>query len=139
MNVYNLTFQGYWRDVNRKSIPSISGIYLVYKCKYNEDDDTVSLLEMLYIGQSINVNQRIDLHDKREQFFNKCDRTKGETLCYSVAEVKENDLALVENALIFAQKPELNENIKDSFLFDRSEFHLEGKCSLMKHTNFSIK
>lgn len=136
MSTYNLIFRGYWRDVNRTSIPSISGIYLVYKCKYNQIEDTVSLLELLYIGKSLDVNQRLNSHDKRDLFLEKC--SESETLCYSVAEVNECDLELVENALIFAEKPELNDNKKDSFLFDSSEFHLEGKCALMKHKNFSI-
>ena len=32
---YSLIFNGYWREIDKKGIPSKSGIYLVYRCVYN--------------------------------------------------------------------------------------------------------
>jgi hypothetical protein len=31
-----LDFNGYWREVNKDSIPGRSGVYLVYVCRYDE-------------------------------------------------------------------------------------------------------
>lgn len=137
MKVYNLKFQGYWLDEKRNGIPSVSGIYLVYRCKYNLKFDTVSLIEILYIGQAGNLHDRHIKHERRNDFLKQCE--VGETLCYAVAEVDERDLNVVENALILAQQPVLNDEYKDSFNYDESEFHLEGRCNLMKHTDFTIK
>lgn len=137
MKEYNLKFKGYWLDENRSGIPSISGIYLVYRCKYNSDSDTVTLIEILYIGQAQNLNERHMDHEKRNDFLKQC--KTDETICYSVAEVNSQDLNVVENALIFAQKPPLNDKYKDNFNYDASKFHLEGRCNLMKHTDFTIK
>lgn len=136
MKTYDLKFKGYWRDVNRQGLPMTAGIYIVYKCTYNELSDTVTLLEILYIGQAKNLNERVDTHDKREVFISKCDG--AETLCYSVAEVKETDLNIVENALVFAQKPALNDKLKDRFSYESAEFHIEGRCALLEHLNFTI-
>ena len=136
METYDLKFKGYWRDENRQGLPIAAGIYIVYKCRYNELSDTVTLLEILYIGQATNLNERVDTHDKRQTFLNKCNEI--ETLCYSVAEVKESDLNIVENALVFAQKPSLNDKLKDRFNYESAEFHLEGRCALMEHLNFKI-
>ena len=136
MKTYDLKFKGYWRDVNRQGLPMTAGIYIVYKCIYNELSDTVTLLEILYIGQAKNLNERVDTHDKRDTFLGKCNG--AETLCYSVAEVKETDLNIVENALVFAQKPALNDKLKDTFNYESAEFHIEGRCALLGHLNFTI-
>lgn len=137
MRKYNLIFKGYWRYNNRKGIPSVSGIYLVYRCTYNPIKKKVLLKEILYIGQADNLNKRHEKHEKEDEFLNEC---KGnEVLCYAIAEVKKENLNIVENALIFAQKPRLNDVYKDKFNYESSEFHLEGRCALMKYSDFSIE
>ena len=46
MKKYNITFMGYRRDANARTLPSSSGIYMVYRCKYNDDRNTVTLKEL---------------------------------------------------------------------------------------------
>lgn len=136
MDKYELNFNGYWIDSRISGIPKTSGVYLVYRCTY--DNDGVSLKELLYIGQAENLYERISNHDKKDLFKKQC--KEGETLCYSVAEVLPNNLDIVENALIFAQKPQLNAEYKDSFLHEVPvSFQLEGRCKLMKYQNFTIE
>ena len=69
---YSLNFQGYWREVNKGGVPSKSGIYLVYRCLYNPEQNTVGLKEILYIGQAEDARKRIVNHDKLDEF-NECD------------------------------------------------------------------
>lgn len=52
MKKINLDFDGYWREINKNSIPSKSGVYCVYSCVYNSSNKTVSLKKLLYIGES---------------------------------------------------------------------------------------
>lgn len=137
MKKYNLIFKGYWRDCNQENVLEVSGVYLVYRCVYNADSKTVRLVELMYIGQADNVRMRIANHDKYDLFLSECEA--NETLCYSVAEVAKSDLNIVENALIYAQKPRLNGTNKDNYNYDAAEFHLEGRCKLMKHLNFKIE
>lgn len=111
-------------------------MYLVYRCNYNVQNDTVNLIEIIYIGQADNIHDRHIRHEK-EQIF-KSQLQEGEELCFSCAKV-EQDLDLVENALIFAQKPILNEKGKDRFLYGEVHLSLNGACSGVKYTDFTIK
>lgn len=137
MKKYNVNFKGYWLDENKGSIPNSSGVYLVYRCKFNETVNKVSLIEIIYIGQATDLQERIKNHDKRVSFLSTC--KNQEKLCYSIAEIESQNLNIIENALIFAQQPGLNEQYKDNFNYEESAFDLDGACALMKHTNFTIK
>jgi excinuclease UvrABC nuclease subunit len=136
MDKYNVTFKGYRRDVYKGGLPSYGGVYMVYCCKYNEEQQTVTLKKLIYIGKAINIHDRINNHDRYEDF--KRQLGTGEQLCYSYSSVSPNDMDVVENALIYMQKPILNDNLKDSFNYGDSDFNIEGACALLKMKNFSI-
>ena len=136
MKTYTLNFNGYWREANKGGIPSVPGIYLVYRCIYNRIANTVSLLELVYIGQSDNVKRRINEHSDTNDL-GACLR-QGEELCYSVAEIRIQDLGLVENALIFAQKPRMNAIGKKSYNYPDASFNIGGRCALLRYTSFNI-
>lgn len=136
MDKYNVTFKGYRRDVNKGGLPSYGGVYMVYCCKYNEEQQTVTLNKLIYIGKAINIHDRINNHDRYEDF--KKQLSEGEQLCYSYSSVSPKDMDVVENALIYLQKPVLNDNLKDTFNYGDSEFNIEGACALLKMRNFSI-
>lgn len=136
MEEYNINFNGYWIEDKISGIPTTSGIYLVYRCVHAEGG--VILKEIIYIGQAKNLHDRINNHDKKDLFKKICE--KGETVCYSVAEVAPGSLDIVENALIFAQKPRLNTEDKDRFRFNVPvSFIVEGRCKLLEYQNFTIK
>ena len=137
METVNLNFEGYWREKNKNGTPQYSGIYAVYRCVYNEAVETVALKEIIYIGKSDDIHDRISTHDKIEMFKNKLQN--GEELCYSCAKVHNAELDAVENALIFAQKPVLNKQGLESYEYEPLHIVIEGACSLMKHTNFKIR
>ena len=133
---YSLNFEGYWREINKNGIPSKSGIYLVYRSVYDANSNTVGLKDIIYIGQAENLHDRIAKHEKLDDF--NAQLQQGEELCYSVASVSSADLDVVENALIFAQKPVLNGNLKDSFNHGAVTVKLDGRCACMKYTDFKI-
>lgn len=127
---------GYRRDVNAKTLPSSSGIYMVYRCVYNEDKNTVELKELFYIGQAFDLNDEINHHARHKEFLSQAQ--KGEQICYAYARVDKADLDIIENALIFAQKPRLNTNLVNNYNHEAAEFQIEGKCALLRYTNYSI-
>lgn len=135
MNSFILNFEGYWRDCNKNGLPTYSGIYMVYRCQYNEQKDSVSLIEIIYIGQADNICDRHKNHEKYDLF--KSQLLVGEELCFSCVEVK-NNLDLIENALIFAQQPILNEQGKNAYNYERAHFLIKGACSCFKYKNFNI-
>lgn len=133
---YSLVFNGYWREVNKNGVPSKTGIYLVYRCVYDAKSNTVGLKNIIYIGQAVNAHDRIANHERLNDFKNQLQQ--GEELCYSFAEVSSSDLDIVENALIFAQKPILNEQLKDTFNYGAVTVKVDGRCACMKYTDFKI-
>lgn len=136
MNKYNVTFKGYRREENKGGLPSYGGVYMVYCCTFNEADNTVSLRKLIYIGKAINIHDRINNHDRYEDF--KKQLKQGEQLCYAYASVSPDERAVVENGLIFMQKPELNDDLKDNFNYSDSEFNIDGRCALLRMTSFTI-
>lgn len=133
---YQLTFNGYWREIQKGGIPAKSGIYMVYRCTYNAIANTVDLKDIIYIGQAEDGNERVGTHEKLPDF--KRELREGEELCYSFAEVEEKDLDIVENALVFMQKPKENDYLKDSYNHEDASFQAKGKTACLKMTNFSI-
>lgn len=133
---YNINFSGYWIEDNISGIPITSGIYLVYRCILAEEG--VTLKEILYIGQADNLYDCLNNHDNIELFRREC--RKDEKVCFSVAEVPKDSIDIVENALIFAQKPRFNDNDTDKFQYETPvSLIIEGRCKLLKYTNFTIR
>lgn len=135
MKEYKLIFEGYWRDCNKSSLPSYAGIYLVYKCIYNAQNNTVALVNIIYIGQAENIHDRHIKHERYVDFL--AQLTDGQELCYACAPV-DTDIDLVENALIFAQKPILNVDGRNAYNYSKAHVILSGQCTCMKYTNFNI-
>ena len=135
-NKYNITFKGYRLEENASSLPEYSGIYMAYRCVFNSMANKVTLKELVYIGQAENLQKRISSHKSAEDLHDGC--LEGEVICYAYASVSLNDLGVVENALVFAQQPRLNQRLKDSFNYGASSFEIEGDCALLKYNNFSI-
>lgn len=136
MKIYNIQFEGYWLERNKGDVPAKSGVYLVYRGKYNPEKNSVDLYEIIYIGQSVNMRERIMNHDHIQAF--KSSLNFGETLCYSCATVDEKDLDIAENALIIAQKPRLNEAKQSGLDYSNKRFQVSGRCSLLKYNDFTI-
>jgi hypothetical protein len=64
MKQYNVIFDGYWREVNKKYIPEFSGVYIIYRCSYVSPQNVVDLIDVLYIGQADNLRRRLTEHLK---------------------------------------------------------------------------
>lgn len=136
MKCYNINFKGYRRDCNKATLPRYSGIYMVYRCTYDLTTNKVTLIEIIYIGKAVDLCDRINHHDKYIQFLETC--ASGEEICYAYANVSMDDLDIVENALVFAQKPRLNSDLVDSFNHESAVFLVEGRCALLDYTDFTI-
>ena len=133
---YLLDFKGYWREQNKLGVPATSGIYLVYRCVYNPQQQTVGLHEIIYIGKAENGRDRIANHERIDDF--NAQLQQGEELCYAFAEVPKENLDIVENALIFAQKPKLNDQLKDKFNYSPVAIKADGRCACLTYTDYSI-
>ena len=86
---FKLNIQGYYRDEIRGRFPNIACVYFVYRGVLNLEDRTCSLKELIYIGQTSNLNERFSEHEKREDFLSLCER--GEMLFYTYAEITSSE------------------------------------------------
>jgi len=127
MKIIELEFKGYRREVNKSGLPHRSGIYCVYSCVYNKSEQTVSIKELIYIGESHDMNERIATHDRLDDWKQQLNR--GEVLCYSYAAVTKPNRERAEAALIYKHKPPLNENYVRSFPFEDTMVRLSGKMA----------
>lgn len=133
MKRISLDFQGYY--LKRESLPSLPGIYCVYRCAVNRDKKTVFIKELLYIGESIDVNNRLENHDRFLDWQNSLGY--GEVLCYSYAYVSNIDRERAEAALIYKHQPRFNEQHIYDFGYLKTEIITKGQNKLLEK-NFII-
>ena len=125
MKEIELAFEGYWGEKDKTSIPEKSGIYCVYACFISFGGGVGLPRELIYIGESENVNDRIAKHERLNNWKERLD--SGEMLCYSFAPVASVDREIAEAALIFYHQPPCNEEYTDSFPFQDTTITTSGK------------
>ena len=116
-------------EVNKNGIPDASGIYCVYACTYNAITDKVSIRELIYVGESDNIWNRISNHERLADWKKRL--RSNETLCYSFAGVSENDRVRAEAAVIFHHKPPCNTEYRNSFPFDTTTVTTSGRNAML--------
>lgn len=134
---YKKDFVGYRLDRDVDTLPRESGVYMIYRCVYDQKTDKVELKELFYIGKASDLFQEVKYHKRREEFL--AQTKKGEVLCYSYALVNKLQYDIIENSLIFMQKPRLNNNLKDSYDHQDATFHFSGACDLLKYADYKIE
>jgi excinuclease UvrABC nuclease subunit len=128
---YALEFDGYWLEAGLGNLPAKSGIYGVYLCTYDKVQNTVSLRELIYVGEAANVRDRVGGHEKSVAWRAKL--KSGELLCFNTALVAgESDRQRAEAAVIFKHKPCCNTTYVDAFPFDTTTVSISGKNALMQ-------
>lgn len=125
---YHLEFDGYWREPNRGGIPSQSGVYCVYTSTHNTGNQTVSLHKLVYIGESENVRERIEGHEKLPDW--RKHLQPSQQLCFSYAPIT-GGRERAEAAMIYRHKPPENTEYVDSFPYDRTTITTAGRNALL--------
>ena len=127
---YSLNFDGYWCAPNASGLPAKSGIYCVYACTHNQQENTVSLRKLLYIGEAANVRDRVGSHDRWRDWERELQR--GEVLCFSAALIApEADRQRAEAAMIYQHKPPCNVEYVNSFPFEQTTISTGGRNALL--------
>ena len=126
---FNVTINGYRRDEDKNGLPKVSGVYFVYVAKYNTKEDNVTLISLLYIGESDDINNRIANHERYNDWKKKVN--SGDELVFSYSSIPGDDRFRVEAAYIFERKPPLNVEYKNNFPFDQTKITSSGKTALL--------
>lgn len=129
--IFNQEFEGYWREINKSSLPTYPGVYVVQSCIHNKEEGTVALKKLIYIGKAdYSIRDRVQQHEKLENW--KKELMIGEELCYSCTNVSSIYNERVEAALININKPIVNIEYKHSFPFDKTHVNSRGRYSKLK-------
>ncbi len=132
---YHLEYDGYWREPNCGGIPNQSGIYCVYASTYNTSSQTVTLHKLVYIGESENVRERIEGHEKWSDW--RRHLQSGQQLCFSYAPIT-GERERAEAAMIYRHKPPENTEYVDTFPYDRTTITTSGRNALLEQ-HFTVE
>lgn len=125
MKIVTLNFKGYFFDETSKTnFPGHEGIYCVYRGTLSEDKKSCSLKELLYIGESDNLKNRIISHEKWEEW--KLQLNKGESLFFSYA-LTDSYREEIEKVLIYHKKPRCNTKNIQSYNVTSLQIEITGQ------------
>jgi hypothetical protein len=125
---FNLNIQGYWRDKNKVGIPNHCGIYLVYETFYNSETDTVTVINIIFIGNAEHVRDAIVQSQILEKW--KSYIKEGNELSYCTAFLEKESFDQVTSALVYYLKPKDNPPIT-LFIYDQTTIISAGKTILI--------
>jgi len=123
---------GYWREEDTSIILTHPGVFFVYESKYNPDENTVDLLNLIYIGEAQNIRERIRTHEKFSLWKNFI--KPDNELCFATGNVEEYFRERAKTAYIFGNNPIANNGRFTQFPFDTTTLISTGKTALLKPT-----
>jgi excinuclease UvrABC nuclease subunit len=125
MMTISLDFDGYWRDEKKEHVPQGSGIYCVYAGTYNLSSNSITIRELLYIGESDDVRSRLSNHERHKDWMRQLN--SGEMVCFSVASISSSEREQAEAALIYHHKPPCNTEFRYSFPYSDTVICTSGQ------------
>lgn len=132
MKIFNIQHEpGYILYRNKHDLHQCQGIYIVYKCDYNTQNDSVDIKDILYIGQTDNIFERHNNPQKPHEHNDDFVREAGgkEHICFGeilLPDIREDDLETIEAALIHIQKPPVNTDNKSHYTKSASDITMTG-------------
>ena len=130
MQTYTIHIEGYWRDKNKAGIPSYSGIYFVFIATYNDPNDTISLIKLLYVGENENVRRAVT--ENPDFAYWRSFLIAGEELCFAAAEMASAGRTAVRAAIVFNLRPPANTEFKDVPWQTGFQVFITGRTKFLK-------
>lgn len=134
---FNQEFKGYRIESDISTLSANSGVYGVYRCTYDENKNSVSLKELIYIGKADDLNERINKHEDWDDW--RSELNDGEQICFCYTFVDKTSNERVEAALINSNQPRLNIEYNNAFPFDKTTVNCLGKHKFIKSKNIVSK
>jgi len=126
---YQISFDGYWREVNKRGLPPKSGVFCVYACIYQQATNMVMLRRLLYIGAAEDVNLCVANHEHLSELERML--LPEEELCYSFGAVGFEDRLRCEAAMIYHHRPLGNRDRVDLFSYPPTTIRLAGRAQFL--------
>lgn len=121
-----LNIKGYYRDEVRTKFPKLPGIYFVYRGVLNNITRTCILRELIFIGETVNLHDRFNDHDRRPDFL--ASINNEETLLYSFAlkVSSDSDRRRIAQSLIYELNPQLNRRLGCNYQYPETIIEITG-------------
>lgn len=125
---YNIEVEGYFKDETRTLFPTVAGIYFVYRGTLNivSQPPSAILNELIYIGETENMRNRHNEHDRRQDFLDTLKYGEQLFYCYAETTFSEADRKRVEAVLIHELQPALNVQNQSLFKYDKTKVIVLG-------------
>lgn len=125
MKTLEIVIEGYCPLHKCNELPECSGIYFVYTGFYNPLTKRLNIGDLIYIGESGNIRERICSHEKMDEWKSYLVNSFT-TLYFSISPLSEEDRKRAEAAYIYHHKPIVNTEYKENFPFQMTRIISEG-------------
>lgn len=125
----SIRFSGYWSEYNCGLMPYRSGVFCVYRGRFDDRTKVMSVLELLYIGAATDVRE----HVSEQVLTGRWRETlaPGEILAFNHGPVITSELLPCKMALVMQHRPPQNEPQPEVFPFGALSLRLSGKVPLL--------
>ena len=133
---YSIEIDDPVKELRKATISDDRGVYFVFSAK--EGDGAYTLIRLLYIGRSNDVQQRVNgKHHKYGKILAECKKDQGVPVYYygDVTPSSKEDMVRTESALIFSKGPELNETADKEFHHPDTYIQLKRKKGCRNENN----
>lgn len=124
-----VNISGYLREEHIHNLPEGPGIYFVYESKFNDIDQTIDLLRIIYIGDGLNIRQNVMSDSLQTEW--KSLIYPGNEICFSAATIEGYYRPRVAAAYVFMHAPPANKENTKIFLYDRTTVISTGRTALL--------
>ena len=130
-----IKFSGYWSEYNRGLLPRRSGVFCVYRARFDDQTKATTMHELLHIGAAPNVHECLAEHPQAERW--RACLGPGESLSFSFGSVALTDLVACETALVMQHRPRCSAPVPVVFPFGRATLRLTHRTPLLQ-TRFTV-
>ncbi len=138
MKEYSLKLQGYYKQGMTGGIPSVPGIFVVYRGVHDMEHNLAILKELLFIGESSNLEECINETAKLKS----CSESlqEGEVLffCFSSDIADEQKRRDVTKMLVSVTLPTLNDLDTEVSEPEGAVINIEGNCHAFLPSKINI-
>ena len=126
MAEYLINVQGYYKQDMMNGVPSVPGIFIVYRGIHDTNRNRAILKELIYIGETSNLNISMNNHDNINYYSQSLQN--GETLffCFAQYQGTNQDRKIIANMMIAVTLPSLNNANNSTQLVENSIIKIEG-------------
>ncbi len=138
MAEYSLNVQGYYKQGMTGGVPSSPGIYIVYRGIHDTDNNRAILKELLYIGETSNLESCMNNSDNIRKYSESLNDQETLFFCYSSYDGESQTRKEIAKMLVSVTLPTLNDLDTEVSVPDGATINIEGDRHAFLPSKISI-